>query len=157
MITCLNPVSGSSTFRLRAGELPIELNSWSKESRGAWPSHLLNVRANVARNTRMMKPPRAATLAPLAPPAPPAPPRGALRVFVYIVCIPELYRRVFIFSGMVTGMATTKVTITVDNDQLQEIRELVAKGRASSVSAFIKHAVGVALHDVAGWKEMLEG
>jgi len=58
---------------------------------------------------------------------------------------------------MVTGMATTKVTITVDNDQLQEIRELVAKGRASSVSAFIKHAVGVALHDVAGWKEMLEG
>ncbi len=58
---------------------------------------------------------------------------------------------------MVTGMATTKITITVDNDQLQEIRELVTQGKASSVSAFVKHAVGVALHDVAGWKEMLEG
>ena len=58
---------------------------------------------------------------------------------------------------MVIGMATTKVTITIDDDQLQEIREFVAKGKTSSVSAFVKHAVGVALHDAAGWKEMLEG
>ncbi len=58
---------------------------------------------------------------------------------------------------MVTGMATTKVTITLDDGQLEEIRELVAKGQASSLSGFVKHAVGVALHDVAGWKEMLEG
>lgn len=57
---------------------------------------------------------------------------------------------------MVLGMATTKVTITLNDDQLEEIRELVAKGKASSISAFVKHAVGVALYDAAGWKEMLE-
>ena len=57
---------------------------------------------------------------------------------------------------MVTGMATTKVTITLDENQLEEIRRLVAAGRASNVSAFVKHAVGVALHDAAGWKEMLD-
>jgi Arc/MetJ-type ribon-helix-helix transcriptional regulator len=58
---------------------------------------------------------------------------------------------------MVTGMATAKITITLDNDQLEEIRELVERGRASTVSGFVKHAVRVALHDAAGWKEMLEG
>ena len=58
---------------------------------------------------------------------------------------------------MVTGMATTKVTITLDDDQLEEIREFVTNGKAASVSAFVKHAVGIALHDAAGWKEMLEG
>jgi Arc/MetJ-type ribon-helix-helix transcriptional regulator len=54
-------------------------------------------------------------------------------------------------------MATTKVTITLSDDDLQEVRELVAGGRAPSVSAFVQHAVRVALHDAAGWKEMLEG
>ena len=58
---------------------------------------------------------------------------------------------------MVTGMATTKVTITLDDNQLEEIRELVTNGKTSSISAFVKHAVGIALHDAAGWKEMLEG
>ena len=58
---------------------------------------------------------------------------------------------------MVHGMATTKVTITLDDAQLKEIRVLVAAGNASSVSAFVKHAVGIALHDAAGWKEMLGG
>ena len=58
---------------------------------------------------------------------------------------------------MVTGMATKKVTITLDDDQLEEIREFVANDKASSVSAFVKHAVNIALHDAAGWKEMLEG
>ena len=57
---------------------------------------------------------------------------------------------------MVTGMATTKVTITLDNDQLEEIRALVAGGKASNVSAFIQHAVGIALHDAAGWRELLQ-
>ena len=56
---------------------------------------------------------------------------------------------------MVSGMATTKVTITLDDGQLEEIRGLVAAGAASSVSGFVKHAVGVALHDAAGWREML--
>ena len=53
-------------------------------------------------------------------------------------------------------MATTKLTITLDNDQLEEIRRLVGAGKASSISGFVRHAVGVALHDAAGWKEMLE-
>ena len=54
-------------------------------------------------------------------------------------------------------MATTKVTITLDDAQLEEIRAFVANGKASTVSAFVKHAVAIALHDAAGWKEMLEG
>lgn len=57
---------------------------------------------------------------------------------------------------MVIGMATTKITITLDNDQLDEVRALVAAGQATSVSAFVKHAIGVALPDAAGWKAMLE-
>ena len=32
----------------------------------------------------------------------------------------------------------------------------MAAGQADNVSAFVKHAVTVALHDVAGWKEMLD-
>lgn len=57
---------------------------------------------------------------------------------------------------MVIGMATAKITITLDSGQIQEIRALVAAGQAANVSAFVKHAVRVALHDAAGWKEMLE-
>ena len=57
---------------------------------------------------------------------------------------------------MVTGMATTKVTITLDDTQLDEIRRLVAAGRASSLSGFVKHAVGIALYDAAGWQGMLD-
>ena len=52
-------------------------------------------------------------------------------------------------------MATTKITITLDDGQLQEVRAIVAAGQASNVSAFVKHAVGVALSDAAGWREML--
>jgi Arc/MetJ-type ribon-helix-helix transcriptional regulator len=58
--------------------------------------------------------------------------------------------------GMVLGMATTKITITLENNQLEEIRALIAAGAAVSVSAFVKHAVGVALFDAAGWREMLQ-
>jgi len=57
---------------------------------------------------------------------------------------------------MVFGMATTKITITLPDDQVEEIRALVAAGKAASVSAFVNHAVGVALFDAAGWREMLE-
>jgi len=57
---------------------------------------------------------------------------------------------------MVFGMATSKITITLHDDQVKEIRSLVAAGQAASVSAFVQHAVGVALSDAAGWKEMLE-
>ena len=58
--------------------------------------------------------------------------------------------------GMVFGMATAKITITLHDDQVRSIRELVAEGKASSVSAFVQHAVGVALFDAAGWRTMLD-
>lgn len=56
---------------------------------------------------------------------------------------------------MVIGMATKKVTVTLDEDQLDRIRELVGTGRAESVSGFVQHAVRVSLDDVAGWGAML--
>lgn len=56
---------------------------------------------------------------------------------------------------MVCGMATSKVTITLENDQLAVIRKLVADGKLDSVSGFIQHAVAVALADMAGWGAML--
>jgi Arc/MetJ-type ribon-helix-helix transcriptional regulator len=56
---------------------------------------------------------------------------------------------------MVFGMATAKITITLPRDQVKEIHELIAAGQTPNVSAFVKHAVGIALSDVAGWREML--
>jgi Arc/MetJ-type ribon-helix-helix transcriptional regulator len=56
---------------------------------------------------------------------------------------------------MFAGMATTKVTITLDEDQVDRVRALVEAGTASSVSGFVQHAVAVALDDVAGWGAML--
>ncbi|MGH9385485.1 MAG: hypothetical protein ACRD2N_14485 [Vicinamibacterales bacterium] len=54
-------------------------------------------------------------------------------------------------------MATSKVTITIDDDQLEEVRRMVQAGKTPSVSGFVKHATTVALHDAAGWREMLDG
>jgi Arc/MetJ-type ribon-helix-helix transcriptional regulator len=56
---------------------------------------------------------------------------------------------------MVFGMATSKITITIPDEQLDAIRTLVAGGQATSVSAFVKHSIGMALYDAAGWKQML--
>jgi Arc/MetJ-type ribon-helix-helix transcriptional regulator len=56
---------------------------------------------------------------------------------------------------MVVGMATRKVTITLEQDQVERIRALVEAGTALSMSGFVQHAVGVALDDVAGWGAML--
>ena len=56
---------------------------------------------------------------------------------------------------MVFGMATTKITVTLHQDQVKEIRALVAAGQAANVSAFAQHAVSVALYDAACWREML--
>jgi len=53
-------------------------------------------------------------------------------------------------------MATRKITITLGDDQLQEVRALVAAGQTRSVSGFVQHAVRVALSDAAGWREMLQ-
>lgn len=58
---------------------------------------------------------------------------------------------------MVTGMATKKVTITLDEDRLGAIRDLVETGRASSVSGFVQDAVGSALDDLEGWAAILAG
>ena len=56
---------------------------------------------------------------------------------------------------MVIGMATRKITITLDETQLDQVRALVAAQTAPSVSGFVQHAVAVALDDVAGWGAML--
>jgi Arc/MetJ-type ribon-helix-helix transcriptional regulator len=56
---------------------------------------------------------------------------------------------------MVTGMATSKITITLPDEQIKEIHSLVKTGKVANVSAFVKHAVRVALQDVRGWREML--
>jgi Arc/MetJ-type ribon-helix-helix transcriptional regulator len=56
---------------------------------------------------------------------------------------------------MVLGMATKKVTITLEQDQLERVQKLVAGGKAESVSGFVQHAVTVSLADVAGWGAML--
>jgi Arc/MetJ-type ribon-helix-helix transcriptional regulator len=52
-------------------------------------------------------------------------------------------------------MATKKVTITLEVDRVDQIRQLVSVGTAPSVSGFVQHAVGVALDDVAGWGALL--
>jgi cation diffusion facilitator family transporter len=57
--------------------------------------------------------------------------------------------------GMVTGMATRKVTVTLDEVQLDQIRALVQAQSTASLSGFVQHAVAVALDDVAGWGAML--
>ena len=56
---------------------------------------------------------------------------------------------------MVIGMATKKVTITLDEATLQRVRALVESGSAPSVSGFVQHAVSVALDDVVGWGALL--
>jgi Arc/MetJ-type ribon-helix-helix transcriptional regulator len=68
---------------------------------------------------------------------------------------PRLHLRMRRCSGMVSGMATRKVTITLDEVQLAQIRSLVQAHAAPSVSGFVQHAVAVALDDVAGWGAML--
>lgn len=52
-------------------------------------------------------------------------------------------------------MASKKVTVTLDESQLDRVRALVDAGSAPSVSGFVQHAVGVALDDVAGWGALL--
>src|SRR5579862_8293127 len=57
--------------------------------------------------------------------------------------------------GMVIGMATKKITVTLDQGDVERIRALVESGTAPSVSGFVQHAVGVALDDVTGWGGLL--
>ena len=58
-------------------------------------------------------------------------------------------------GGMGNGMATKKVTITLQEGDVEKIRELVVQGRVASVSAFVQHAVGMSLADIAGWGVLL--
>lgn len=59
------------------------------------------------------------------------------------------------FFGMVFGMATSKITITLQDDQIEDVRKLVNAGAAPNISAFVQHAVRIALHDAEGWRELL--
>jgi hypothetical protein len=52
-------------------------------------------------------------------------------------------------------MATTELTITVLDDQMQSIHKLIAAGKTHSVSAFVRHAIDLALLDAVGWRAML--
>lgn len=56
---------------------------------------------------------------------------------------------------MVCGMASKKVTVTLEVEQVEQIRRLVLAGKAASISGFVQHAVGVSLDDVAGWGALL--
>lgn len=49
-----------------------------------------------------------------------------------------------------------KVSLTLPDDWAGQVGALVAAGQADSVSAFVRHAVGVSLHDAAEWQETLE-
>jgi Arc/MetJ-type ribon-helix-helix transcriptional regulator len=57
---------------------------------------------------------------------------------------------------MVIGMATVKVTITLEESQLEQIRALVDEGAARSVSGFVQSAVATGLDDAAVWAQMLD-
>jgi hypothetical protein len=56
---------------------------------------------------------------------------------------------------MEDGMATKKITVTLPEAQVDEIRRLIERGTVKSVSAFVQHAVGVGLADVSGWGALL--
>ena len=51
---------------------------------------------------------------------------------------------------MAIGMATKKITVTLEEAQVEAIRRLVAEGSTASVPGVVQHAVSVALDDVAG-------
>ena len=58
--------------------------------------------------------------------------------------------------GMVFGMATTKLTITLPNRQLEEIRRRVAAQDSPSVSGFVQQAVQKSLENAAEFHAMVE-
>ncbi len=57
--------------------------------------------------------------------------------------------------GVMIGMASVKMTVTLGAQELEQIRSLVAEGPTGSVSGFVQHAVRVGLADVRGWGAML--
>ena len=59
-------------------------------------------------------------------------------------------------GGMVTGMATTKITITVPDAQLAEIKKRVTAREAASVSGFVQRAVQKSLENEAEFRAIIE-
>lgn len=54
------------------------------------------------------------------------------------------------------SMATKKITITLPEVQVEQVREIVASGQADSISWFVQHAVDAALDDDRLWGLELE-
>ena len=57
---------------------------------------------------------------------------------------------------MVDGMATAKITITLPDRQLEEIRKRVAAQNSPSVSGFIQQAVQKSLENAAEFRAIVE-
>jgi Arc/MetJ-type ribon-helix-helix transcriptional regulator len=57
---------------------------------------------------------------------------------------------------MVNGMATTKITITLPDRQLEEIRKRVAAQESPTISGFIQLAVQKSLENAAAFRTMIE-
>jgi Arc/MetJ-type ribon-helix-helix transcriptional regulator len=57
---------------------------------------------------------------------------------------------------MVNGMATSKITITLPDHQLREIRKRVADQESPSVSGFIQQAVQKSLENASAFRAMVD-
>ena len=57
---------------------------------------------------------------------------------------------------MVTGMATEKITITLPDTQIREIRKRVAAQEAASISGFIQQAVHKSLQNTAEFRALVD-
>jgi Arc/MetJ-type ribon-helix-helix transcriptional regulator len=57
---------------------------------------------------------------------------------------------------MVNGMATTKITITLPDHQIEEIRKRVAAQESASVSGFIRQAVQKALENAVEFRAIVD-
>lgn len=51
---------------------------------------------------------------------------------------------------------TTKITITLPNEQLKRVRDMVADGGSASISAFVQRAVKKSLQDSDDWDKWLD-
>lgn len=57
---------------------------------------------------------------------------------------------------MVFGMATTKITITLPDGQVEEIRKRVAAKKSLTVSGFVQQAVQKSLDNAAEFRSIVE-
>jgi Arc/MetJ-type ribon-helix-helix transcriptional regulator len=57
---------------------------------------------------------------------------------------------------MVNGMATTKITITLPDRQLDEIRRRVAAQESPTISGFVQQAVQKSLENAAAFRAMID-